>query len=175
MESTPGELLREVLGRTGTTPTELGRRLGYSTAYITVNRWINGRGFNAENQRKAAEALGLPSNYFVQPDTAANRERARLRIFAEFLHTEIGQQTTAEQRRILESTRFPGELAPSVNLYAAWALALQQRITYDQVLEVAAENDALDRELEQHRRRTDRDPPEKPPKSPGKPPRSPRK
>jgi hypothetical protein len=169
----PGELLREALQRAGMPPTELGKRLGYTTPYQTVKRWIDGRGFNAENQRKAAEVLGLPHNYFTQPDLAAARERHRLRVFYDFLRTEIGQATTPEQRRILESTRFPGEILPTANLYAAWALALQERIPFDQVMEVAKENDALDRELEEHRRRNALQlvKPHKPPAKPPKPPR----
>lgn len=120
-------------------------------AYQTVNRWIKGRGFNEENQQRVAVELGLPNTYFTQPDMAAARERHRLNVFAEFLRTEIGQQTSAEERRILESARFPDKMLPTVHLYTAWALALQQKITFDQVLEVAAENEALDRELEEHR------------------------
>jgi hypothetical protein len=165
MAATPGELLREALERADITPTELGKKLGYTMPYQTVKRWIDGRGFNAENQRKAALALELPSNYFEQPDMAAARERHRLRIFAEFLRTEIGQQTSPEERRILESTRFPDKMLPTVHLYTAWALALQQKITFDQVLEVAAENESLDRELEEHRERN------RPPSTPPRPPK----
>lgn len=161
----PGELLREALERANTSPTELGKKLGYTTPYQTVKRWIDGRGFNAENQRRVAEALGLPANYFTHPDLAAARERYRLRVFSDFVRTEIGRQATSEHRRILESARFTGDLLPSVNLYSAWALALQERIPMDQVLEVAEENDALDRELEEHRKRSA---PAKPPK-PSKP------
>lgn len=153
MAATPGELLREALERADSSPTELGKKLGFTTPYQTVKRWIDGRGFNPENQRKAAIALGLPSNYFEQPDDAARRERHRLRIFAEFLRTEIGALTTPEQRRVLESVRFPDRILPTVHLYTAWALALQDKITFDQVPEVAAENEALDRELEEHRLR----------------------
>jgi hypothetical protein len=171
--ATPGEILREALQRAGITPTELGKRMGFVTPYQSVKRWIDGRGFNAENQRRAAEALGLPANYFVQPDLAAARERYRLNVFYDFLRTEIGMRTTAEHRRILESARFTGELLPSVNLYSAWALALQDRIPFEQVLEVAAENDLLDREIEEHRQRAEAQRPAKTPRA--KPPKSPRK
>lgn len=172
--ATPGELLREALKRAGTSPTELGKRLGFVTPYQTVKRWMDGRGFNVDNQRKAAEALQLPSNYFTQPDIAAARERYRLRVFSDFLGTEIGQRASAEHRRILESVRFPGEQLPSVNLYSAWALHLEERIPIEQVAEVAAENDALDRELAEHRKRNTLQL-VRPPRLPGKLPKPPRK
>lgn len=168
MTATPSELLREALKKTKTTPTALGKKLGYSTPYQTVSRWVKGRGFNTENQRKVAEAMGFPSNYFEQPDLAAARERYRVMMFAEFLQTEIGQKLTPEHRKILESTRFQGKTQPNVNLYSAWALALQGKIADEQVEEVAAENDALDRELEESRERNASRKPPQPPRQPSR-------
>jgi hypothetical protein len=148
LDAEPGELLRDALAEAGLTPTELGRQLGYANPYLTVKRWIDGRGFNSENQAKVAEILGLSPHHFEKPDLDAYRDRYRIRVFAEFLRTEIGEQTTPDERRILGSARFAGKLLPTVSLYAAWALALRGRIPIEQVEHVAAVNDALDRELE---------------------------
>jgi hypothetical protein len=150
LDAEPGELLRDALTDAGMSPTELGKRLGYANPYLTVKRWIDGRGFNAENQAKVAEVLGLSAHHFAKPDLDAYRERYRIRVFAEFLRTEIGEHTTPEERRVLGSARFNGKLLPSVNLYTAWALSLQGRITLAQVVHVAADNEAADRELAEH-------------------------
>lgn len=144
---TPGELLKEALNRAGVEQAEFGRRLGFTTPYQTVHRWVKDSGFNEENQKRAAEELGLPVDYFSAPDTAAMREHQRARVFADFLRTEIGSSCSAQERQVLGGVRFPDGITPSVAMFQTWALALRSQVAPEKVAETIEANERLDAEI----------------------------
>jgi hypothetical protein len=62
---TPGARLARLIDeREDLTKTELARMLGYTGGYQVVYKWCLDRGFNAPNQRRVEDALGLPRGYF---------------------------------------------------------------------------------------------------------------
>lgn len=136
----PSELLA-ILVSTHGDKSELARTLGVS--YVTVNRWTKGEHFNRERQEEVARALGLPLDYFAQPDLAAARESARERVLGQFLKSPQAGDVTEAERITLSSIRF-AQGVPTTSLYQAILLDMRGHLREDPT--VAAERHDRERD-----------------------------
>lgn len=147
MELTPaqrieaGKRFDAVLKQRNIGKTEIGKRIGEN--YLTINRWTHGRGFNEENQRRAAEALGLAPDAFRDPDLAAARERYRKRVFSDFCDTELGRSASEQELRLLDRIPFVEDILPLGKTYVAIFLALANRVPEERVPEILELNKSL--------------------------------
>lgn len=140
MPKTPGQLLALRIKQDGRgAKNKLAKALGIY--WSTLNDWTHDEGFNEENQRRAARALGEADDYFSVPDLTAQRERLREASLAEFLATQLGQTASDAERMTLASAKFFNGV-PSPELYAAWLLSMRGMLRQDPAV-VAAENLAL--------------------------------
>lgn len=144
MPKTPGQLLDLRIKQGGRgAKSKLARDLGIY--FSTLNDWTKDLGFDEDNQRRAARALGEADDYFAVPDLTAIRERMREEVLAAFLATQLGQTATDEERRTLNSAKFFGG-TPSQELYASWLLSMRGMLRRDPV-DVARENASLSAQL----------------------------
>lgn len=123
----PAQALREILKDREIGPSAFGEMVGGD--YQLAHRWLSGKGFdkNPRNQRRAAKALGLPSDYFQWTDEALVAERDRQKVFDTFCtETELGRSMTDNERASLATHRFYGGRA-SVGYYQT-ALGLYRGI-----------------------------------------------
>lgn len=74
-----GEALSRILRERGIGRTQFGEMVG--RRYVIVNRWCNGYGFDLDNQRIAAAAIGVPVAEFGEPPVAPPTARDLLREF----------------------------------------------------------------------------------------------
>jgi hypothetical protein len=132
---TPGRLLSDLIDERGIEPTAFARALG-GKDYQFIYRWMHNRGFNEENQRRAAVKLGLPEGHFSNPDMTAKREQYRRMVFNEFCASELVARLKpdAETLDLLERIPFLGTKLPSVPTYAALLLALGHWVTIDEAM-----------------------------------------
>lgn len=102
------------------------KKLGIN--YALLQRWVNGRGFNAKNQRTVIETLNLPSNYFADPDSADARRAAQQRVWEEFCKSHLAIGMTARQRSTLGiwSANLAEDAQVDLLFYSALLNALQR-------------------------------------------------
>jgi transcriptional regulator with XRE-family HTH domain len=144
MPKSPGELLAQKLKAEGRgAKSKLSKKLG--VFWSTVNDWTHDVGFGEANQRRVAEVLGVPLDYFSAHEASAQRERDGESAMAEFLATQLGQTATDAERRTLASAKF-FDGVPSSELYAAWLLSMRGMLRRPAAA-VAAENADLDEAL----------------------------
>jgi hypothetical protein len=150
MDRTPPEqLLLEKLKQLNVKKVDLARRIaGPKANWLLVHRWTQGRGFNKENRRRAAQALGLPLHFFDTADAeneavSAAKEAYRRKMFEEFCATDLGKKASEAELRILNDMRFADDILPSQHSYSAHLLALQHRLSPEEVKAVIEKNRAL--------------------------------
>lgn len=142
--NSPSGRLKALLEAQDMGQTELAERLtGERGKYLLVHRWIKGRGFNEENQRWVTEELGLPKDYFSDPDLAEVREAHRLRVWEKFLTSEWALNMTEQERRILAAIRFTEDIVPDVMTYAGMLVGLKHRTPPDQIARALEETKKL--------------------------------
>jgi hypothetical protein len=122
------ELLRQALEAAGLTPTQLGKKLDYGNAYFQVWQYMTGRPMGPRVQKKFAQALDLPDDYFADPDRTALRQARNQRVYDLFMTSEDGRAADPAElaaiRRML-----PTMSAPTVDTLKAVLFALRNRGT----------------------------------------------
>ncbi|MBA2684320.1 MAG: hypothetical protein H0X39_00325 [Actinobacteria bacterium] len=113
MRQTPGQLLAAELKRRKIPKSAFAKTV--KRTYITINNWTKDEGFGAEQRVAAAAALQQPPDFFDRPDLAQQREQYRLDVLSEFLDSSLGTSLSPEERRSLESFRWPEGRAPTVS------------------------------------------------------------
>lgn len=131
--NTPGGRLEALLRELGMKKVDLGRALGEKSNYQLVQRWITNRNFSIARQRQVSQVLGLPIDYFSDPEIADLREAHRQRVWAAFCESPYAVDMDNEERRILGSIRFTESILPNVMTYAGLLIGLRHRVPADQV------------------------------------------
>lgn len=146
---TPGEKLEAVLRERGISQTDLGRQLGFRSAYDTVHKWTRGRGFSRLNRRRVESALGLRDGFFdgEQAEPAADAQGADGAVWDRFLATPIAESATPEELDAVRSMRLARGMRPTVAFYQSVLAAVKGLIEWERVDEVTAHNEHLDRQL----------------------------
>lgn len=133
----------------GITPTELGRRMGYSNGYQGYHDLLVGKRVKLTPKKLAslAGALEVPVSSLERPDEAKLRDAQVKRVLDEFLRTPYGASVAPSTKQTLASMRFLGERLPTVALYRFVALLLEEQYTVPQLTD-AMELERTDREAE---------------------------
>lgn len=149
-----GARLVEELTRRTLQKSELARLL--DSDFQRINCWCKGQGFNAKNRRRVAKALELDEDFFTRDPAKADeqrREETRLRVFAEFLKTDVGRSGSKEHLDALRDAPVPKGKRPTVAWYQGNLLNMQGLLADDQMDETIAENEQLSESVEKKKTR----------------------
>lgn len=123
MSLTSGKLLVDELRRRNIRQAELARRLNKTPA--TVLNWTKDKGFGPDQRALVAKELGEAPTFFDRPSLAQQREENRLKALTDFIDLDAAYDITADERKCLESIRWPAYVKPTAAHY--WGVFLVMR------------------------------------------------
>lgn len=139
------DIVKDALKAADMSPTELGRRMGFSNGFQGYHRIFvkQTTAFTPKRQRQAEDILGLPRGHFDNPSETERRRRLVRQAFEQFLETDIAkelEELDPELIRTLKDIPFYGPRVPTRDLYIMVAAAMSGKGTVREIAEAAELN-----------------------------------